>query len=84
MATSKDIRVSTQLSPIAGGNNVETSHGGPIAPTICYDALFEQGELDVSPMVRSTFFPFSLFFSLAFSFFFSLRLAFSNKSCSFF
>ncbi len=54
VATSKHFPVIIQLIPIAGGNDVGTSHGGPIAPTICYDALFELGVLNARPSPRST------------------------------
>ncbi len=48
----KIFRAIFQLLLIAGGNDVGTSHGGPIAPTICYDALFELGALNVRPTTR--------------------------------
>ncbi len=48
VVTFHSIRATLHLIPIVGGN-VDISNGGPIAPTICYEALFELGVLDVRP-----------------------------------
>jgi hypothetical protein len=35
---------------IVGGNSAGTHHGGPIAPTVLDDALFELRALDIRPV----------------------------------
>jgi hypothetical protein len=44
------MRVTLHLILIVDGNDVDTRHGGPTAPTVSDDALFELGALDVRPV----------------------------------